>query len=237
MKQDQLRTRKVARRCKSGLKVSLRLEFFCKATHNFCMLKKIIKISVLLFLCSTAEIGLAAVTPLSVGIVPPLQFPPSDFTITGLRASLLWGRHRDMYGLDLGVLGNITDGNFVGLGVSGIFNLTHGSTTAIGAQLAGLTNVNTGKTSVVGVQAALGLNVNTAESTVTGLQLALLSNYSPFTTIYGVQVGIYNTAREVYGLQIGIVNHCTDLHGLQIGLMNFHEKGIIGVSPILNAGF
>jgi hypothetical protein len=178
----------------------------------------------------------AAVTPLSVGIAPPVQFPPSDFTITGLRVSALWGHHRDLYGVDVGMLGNITDQTFTGLGVSGLFNYTKGTTTILGLQLAGLTNINTNKTEVYGVQAALGLNSNTAASSLVGVQLAA-ANLSPFMDIYGLQAGLYNRAKDVYGFQIGVVNVADNLHGIQIGLINFNTKGLIGVSPLLNIGF
>lgn len=178
----------------------------------------------------------AAASPLSVSLFPPVEFPPSDFSITGVRLSLLWGSHRDMYGLDFGVLGNITQQDFTGLGVSGVFNATHGTTTILGLQLAGVTNINTNKTSVYGLQAALGMNYNTAESKVAGLQIAV-ANWSPFTHIYGFQVGVYNKARTVHGLQIGLVNDCEDLHGVQIGLVNFNHKGPFVVSPLLNVGF
>lgn len=178
----------------------------------------------------------AATSPLAFGVVPPVQFPPDDFNITGARFSLLWGRHRDVYGLDIGALGNITEQRFVGMGLSGGFNYTQGQTTIIGAQIAGGANVNTNKTNVYGVQFALGFNSNTATSSVTGLQLAL-ANLSGHTHIYGIQAGVYNHAQAVYGLQIGLVNVATSLHGVQIGLINFHHKGIFAVSPILNIGF
>jgi hypothetical protein len=178
----------------------------------------------------------AALSPLSVGIVPPIQFPPSDFSVTGFRASVLWGRHRDVYGLDLGLLGNITDQSFTGLAVSGLFNATNGTTNVIGLQAAGLANFNTNKTRVFGVQLAALLNKNDAESMLSGVQLSLV-NLSPNMSIYGVQAGVYNKARSVYGLQIGLVNSCTDLHGFQIGLVNFHDKGLFAVSPIINFGF
>lgn len=192
----------------------------------------------LLFIFSSFSImeSEAAVTPLSVGIAPPVQFPPSDFTITGLRLSGLWGRHRDLYGVDIGGLGNITEQRFVGLGVSGLFNYTKGTTTILGLQLAGLTNINTNKTEVYGMQLALGLNSNTAVSSVAGLQLAAV-NLGPFTDIYGVQAGIYNSAKDVYGIQFGLVNVADSLHGIQIGLINFHKKGLVGVSPLINIGF
>ena len=181
----------------------------------------------------TAE---AAFSPVSVNILSPVQFPPQDFSITGIRASVLWGKHRDLYGLDLGLVGNVTEQTFTGVAVSGLFNATHGTTTVIGLQAAGLANLNTNKTHVYGLQLALGLNSNEAESAVTGLNVALV-NLSPHTTIYGIQAGLYNKAQDVYGFQIGLVNSCTNLHGVQIGLVNFNEKGLFAVSPILNVGF
>ncbi len=197
-------------------------------------MKKII-LTLLFTFISTIE-SQAGVTPLSVGIAPPVQFPASDFTITGVRISGLWGHHRDLYGVDLGGLGNVTEQRFVGLGVSGVFNYTKGTTTILGLQLAGLTNINTNKTDVFGMQLALGLNSNTAVSSVVGIQLAAV-NLGQFTDIYGFQAGIYNTAKDVYGIQFGLVNVADSLHGIQIGLINFHKKGLIGVSPILNIGF
>lgn len=178
----------------------------------------------------------AAFTPLSVNIVPPVQFPPEDFNITGLRASLLWGEHRSVYGIDLGVLGNVTNQEFVGLSASGLFNITRGTTNVIGLQLAGLWNDNKNKTSVYGLQLALGMNRNDASSVVNGLQFALV-NLSSFTEIRGFQVGLYNSAQDVYGFQIGLVNYAKSLHGVQIGLVNFNNKGPFEISPILNIGF
>jgi len=179
----------------------------------------------------------AAVSPLAVAIVPPVQFPSDEFSVTGLRLSALWGHHRDLYGFDFGVLGNITDQTFTGVGISGLANLTHGMTTILALQAAGLANVNTQKTDVYGFQIAGGINWNSAQSKVVGLQLALLANLSPNTTVYGAQVGLYNRAQDVYGVQIGLVNFAKDLHGIQIGLVNFNETGIFGVSPILNVGW
>jgi hypothetical protein len=193
-----------------------------------------------LLLCSVTFLFLARanafVSPLGVSIIPPVQFPGEEFTITGARLSLLWGHHRDVYGLDFGVLGNVSEVSFTGLALSGVFNLTHGTTHVIGLQAAGVANVNTQKTSVYGVQLALGVNANTAESTITGVQFAAV-NLSDHTDIRGLQVGIYNTALNVYGLQIGLVNVAASLHGIQIGLVNFNHTGPFVVSPILNVGF
>lgn len=179
----------------------------------------------------------AALSPISVNIAPPVQFPPSDFNVNGVRASALWGRHRDVRGIDLAIGGNITEQSFTGIAISGLFNYTKGTTDALLTQFAGLTNINTSKTTVYGLQFALGANFNQAASAVWGVQFAALANVAPFTDIYGLQVGLYNRAKDVYGLQIGLVNVADNLHGIQIGLVNFNKKGPFEISPILNVGF
>jgi hypothetical protein len=158
-------------------------------------------------------------SPLGFGIAPPVQFPSEEHSITGIRASLLWGKNRNMHGFDLGLIGNITDQEFYGVGIAGIFNWTRGNSTFIGGQFAGITNINSNRSNVYGVQAAI------------------FANIGDFTDIYGLQIGIYNRAHEVYGLQLGIVNSCTNLHGVQIGLANFNERGPFGVTPLINFGF
>ncbi len=182
--------------------------------------------------CATA---FSAVTPISVSIVPPVQFPAQDFSVTGARLAIV-GKQEEMYGLDLGLIGNMTTQSFAGIAVSGLFNYNKGTTTAIGAQLAGLTNINTNKTSVYGIQAALAANINSAESKIYGVQFAAV-NMSSHTTVNGAQIGIYNRAQTVRGFQIGIVNVTENLTGIQIGLLNFHRKGLFSVAPIINIGF
>ncbi len=179
----------------------------------------------------------AAASPLSINLLPPAQFPPDDFAVTGARISLLWGHQRSMYGADIGLIGNMTDQRFVGSAVSGIFNITHGYTNVVGIQVAGIFNYNSEKTTVAGAQISVGANVDTAESSIYGVQFAGLANYAPHTKVHGLQLGIYNDAQEVYGFQIGLFNHAEDLHGVQIGLLNFNDKGMFSVSPILNVGF
>lgn len=200
------------------------------------MKKIIISILFSFFLLTPFSQSIAAVSPVGVSILPPVQFPPKDFTITGARVSLLWGSHRDVYGVDLGVLGNYTAQDFTGIALSGLMNKTEGTTNAIGLQAAGISNWNNNKTSVYGLQIAGVLNKNKATSSVAGLQIALV-NLSEQTAIYGAQLGVYNKARVVYGFQIGLVNDTTNLHGIQIGLVNFNRQGLFVVSPIINMGF
>lgn len=197
---------------------------------------KIMNIVILLAALILSIVAEAAVSPLAISIGGPAQFPPRDFDITGARVSLLYGQSRDVYGIDLGVLGNITTGKFTGIGVSGLFNNTRGQTTITGLQFAGLANINSQKTSVYGIQASLGANYNSAESKIVGLQFAPV-NISAFSKIYGFQVGLYNKAREVRGFQIGVINVAQNLKGIQIGLLNFHHDGIFVVSPFINIGF
>lgn len=194
----------------------------------------IIALLMVLSICPTAS--QAALSPVSINIVPPVQFPPADFDVTGLRLSAFWGSHREVYGFDFGVIGNRSRQKFSGLAVSGLFNYTGGQTRIFGLQLAGGTNFNDEKTTVIGLQAAALLNYNSAESSVHGVQLSLV-NYSPFTKVVGVQVGLYNKAKTVYGLQIGLLNFTDNLCGLQIGLLNFNSTGLFAVSPFINFGF
>jgi hypothetical protein len=175
-------------------------------------------------------------SPVSLSILPPVQFPPEDFSITGIRMSVFYGHHRDVYGLDLGVLGNVTDQDFTGIAVSGLFNYTKGTAHIIGLQLAGATNIATEKTYVYGLQAALGLNYLSAQSSIYGVELALV-NIAPNTTINGLQLGLYNRAQTVHGFQIGLINVTNSLSGLQIGLANFNHTGLFPISPFLNVGF
>lgn len=178
----------------------------------------------------------AALSPLAISILPPLEFPPASFDVVGARVSLLWGEQREVYGLDFGALGNITNNDFGGIAVAGGFNYNRGSTTALGLQFAGIANVNVNKATVVGAQVAGVLNKNVAESSVVGLQFALV-NDCPYTTIWGFQTGLYNSARTVNGFQIGLINTADSVHGIQIGLANFNHTGFFAFSPIINIGF
>ena len=191
-------------------------------------------LAVLLFPISKAE---AFTSPLGISLIPPVQFPTSEFAVTGLRVSAIYGHHRDFYGVDIGGFGNITDQDFVGIGISGLFNNTRGATTIFPLQLAGGVNYNTGKTSVTGFQVAGGINYNETSSKVIGFQIAGLANVAKNTKIYGFQIGFYNKALKVNGFQIGIINMAKDVNGLQIGLINFHNNGVFAVSPIINFGF
>lgn len=192
-------------------------------------------ISIFLFLILTSSFSFAGVSPIGMSLLPSFEFPPSDYTVGGVRANLLVGSHRSVYGLDIGTIGSITTQNFAGIQATGGFNSNSGQTTIILLQAAGGANINTNKTRIYGVQIA-PYNHNTAESSIIGFALGIANN-SPFMTVGGIQAGVYNRAKVVYGFQLGLVNDTDELHGFQIGLINFHRRGMINVSPILNFGF
>ncbi|MGZ3798258.1 MAG: LA_2272 family surface repeat-containing protein, partial [Pseudobdellovibrionaceae bacterium] len=160
-------------------------------------------------------------TPVVLSLFSPAQFPPEEYnTVRGLRTNILWGRHRSVYGLDLGIGVNQTDQDFAGFGIAVGLNITNGQTKIFGLQLAGLANFNNERADIYGVQAAL-INENYGNSKILGMQLGL-ANISDEGEIYGVQAGLYNSATEVHGLQVGVVNYTKNLFGAQIGLINFN---------------
>lgn len=178
----------------------------------------------LLFILLASLFGFSAqavttASPLGFSLINPVQVPPDNFSIIGARFSLLYGQHRNVKGLDFSLIGNNTEQEFRGSAISGVFNHTQGDTNIIGVQLAGV------------------YNYNKARSSVYGLQAAIFANLGDYTDIYGLQVGLYNRAREVYGVQIGLINYAYNLHGLQIGLLNFNVQGWFGMAPLINFGF
>jgi len=143
---------------------------------------------VILALCTACSFSALAAdsdnSPLGVSLFPPLQLPNSGYGIVGLRVSLV-GSHREAQGIDLGLLGNVTNKNFKGLAISGLFNYNYGLSTVVGLQLAGLANLNIGTSKVYGVQ---------------------LAGYNTAGTVYGLQLGLVNVANDLHGVQIGLFN-------------------------------
>lgn len=140
-------------------------------------------------------------SPIGVGLFPPLQIPSSDYGISGIRVGVV-GVNRSAAGIDIGLLGNITQQSFTGAAVSLLFNYNKIAADIIGFQVAGLANING-----------------------TG------------SSLYGVQLGLYNSVTNVYGIQLGLINVAKNLHGIQIGLINFNDAGPFKISPIINASF
>lgn len=199
-------------------------------------MKQICKILVVGLVLVLGAKSHAANSPFGLAIVPGIQYPSDDYILAGMRVGVLWGTQAEVYGLDIGGLGNVTNTAFGGTAISGIFNLNRGSADVWGLQFAGIGNFNLGATNVHGLQLSLLMNYNPGETSIKGFAIAPL-NLGPATKVYGMQIGIYNSASEVYGLQIGLINTAKTLRGVQIGFLNFHESGIFQVSPLLNIGF
>ncbi len=123
-------------------------------------------------------------SPLGIGLFPPLQLPNSGYGIVGLRLSLV-GVHREAQGIDLALLGNLTNKKFRGLAISGLFNYNSGLSTVVGLQAAGIANLNSGTSTIYGVQ---------------------LAGYNTAGTVYGLQLGLVNVANDLHGIQIGLFN-------------------------------
>lgn len=177
-------------------------------------------------------------TYFATGLIPHwTQAPDADASVTGMRFSAGAASHKEMYGLDIGVIGNFTSSKFVGTAMSGAFNFTDGSASIVLLQLAGGVNVNNGKANIYGIQLAPFANINRGDGNVFGMQMSVGANVSPKTNIYGFQFGLYNEANQVYGFQVGLINRAQRLHGIQIGLSNYNASGWLAWFPLLNVGF
>jgi len=114
-------------------------------------------------------------------IAPIVEWPAADYAVTGFRFDLFAGDHVDVYGLDIGLVGNFVKREIGGLQLAGLFNVVGESDCAV--QVAAACNYCKGDFG--GVQVGL---VNVTEKG------------------RGVQVGLVNRANILYGVQIGIGN-------------------------------
>lgn len=178
-----------------------------------------------------------ASVPAGGGAFPGLQIPEYDGEIKGIRLNTGWGYHKTVYGIDMGLIGNTTSNDFVGMAVAGVFITNLGRTVVTGLQFAGLLNRNSGKTHIGGMQMTLGINsAGKGVTNVYGMQVAGLGNIGKIN-VYGLQFGLYNEAETVYGFQIGLINKAKSLHGIQIGLANFADDALLSFFPVINIGF
>jgi len=139
-------------------------------------------------------------SPVGFSLFDPVQWPARSNSITGVRFNVIYANHRDLTGLDLGLLFpvNQVNGNLSGIQF-GVYNgvRRHGG----GIQLSGFNYV---QREFTGVQSGLG-NLNGGHTN-------------------GVQFGFYNQARSFGGVQLGIINVTNGLDGLQIGIANFKSE-------------
>lgn len=170
----------------------------------------------------------AGTVPFALSIVPGVSLPFDNWSVVGIRINLLAGRHRDLWGLDAGGLGNDLTGSLTGLQAAGLWNRVGNAPAAL--QSAGLANLC--ERDFCGVQIA-GIYNWTGEEFM-GLQTGLLNRAGGLT---GVQVGLYNAADHGTGVQIGVVNAARSLAGMQIGVVNYNAESALEFLPIINLAF
>jgi hypothetical protein len=153
-----------------------------------------------------------AYTPFMLSIVTPLQVPPRDFDVGGLRINAIYGECHDFDGLDLSALVGRATGHANGFQASLLANVVDGGG--------------------FGLQAGA---VNYVKGDYSGLQLGLCANY--IEKAKALQIGFYNGAEHIEGMQIGVINTTRTMIGLQIGLVNVIQDNDVPFLPIINCYF
>lgn len=122
---------------------------------------------------------------------------------------------------------NLAKGALIGSQLSGVANIVYKYT--FGVQLSGLFNVSVA--SMDGVQIA-GLS-NYTKGEMSGVQIGAANrsgdiegkNSFQRTRSTGLQLGLFNRARNMNGFQIGLVNVAKRSQGTQVGLINIYDGG------------
>ena len=155
-----------------------------------------------------------ATSPVAVSFAPKFEAPGEDWDVVMLRINLLAGRHRAVYALDIGGLGNFADYKMDGIGVAGLFNSVGESDGAI--HVAGI--------------------FNHAAFDFSGCQISGFYSRTEGSHC-GLQVGAVNYAGSLTGVQIGIFNYAESLHGVQVGAFNINKNSPVQFLPLINAAF
>ena len=177
-----------------------------------------------------SPVSTAGVFPISIGLIPPAQFPAEDWDVMGLRLNIFVGQHNNVGFIDLGVLGNLSHGDVMGLEIAGVWNQVAQNAQAI--QIAGIGNHVLGQ--FKGLQFAGVVNYGNISADVQGLQLACANVAGG---LEGIQIGLFNRAEEVSGLQVGVINMTRNMSGLQLGLINIISDSNVPFMIVLNAAF
>lgn len=159
---------------------------------------------------ATAEPA-ATVSPIQVALFSPTELPSPDTDIRGLRLSFIYGRCRNLSGIDLGIA-NHCRGRLAGFELGG-FSMVTGNTS--------------------GVQINLCASITLRE--MRGFQCA---SYTSCRDVgRGMQLGVINHCNDMRGFQLGLLNVSREMTGVQIGLINIISESPLTVFPILNAHF
>lgn len=165
--------------------------------------------------------------PVGLYLLPNIGFPGEHWDVGPLRISIIAGRNRDVYGLDLGLVGNMSTEEFTGFQAAGIFNRVGHSDGAV--QFAGIFNHSCGD--FAGLQVAIA---NIVDGEMDGLQIGL---YNRSSVLDGMQLGFVNIIDSGDGIQIGVINSARELDGLQIGVINVIRDSTMPFLPIVNFAF
>lgn len=117
--------------------------------------------------------------PVQLSLVTPIQIFPEDYSITGIRLNLIYGRNASVTGVDLGLVNHTTVGETVGVQFG----------------LVGLADAD-----FVGWQ---DNGFNMVKGNFKGFQWGFV-NYANYAN--GLQLGFVNYTESMRGLQIGLVN-------------------------------
>ena len=140
--------------------------------------------------------GLVYAAPGAVSLFDPIQFPSSSKSISGVRANFIYGNHRDLTGIDFGLVANQLQGDLKGVQF-GLYNGVRGN--AGGVQLGALNHI--GRDAVA-------------------YQFGAINFVDRHNR--GAQLGVYNQALSIKGVQFGVINVARSLDGVQIGALNFN---------------
>lgn len=165
--------------------------------------------------------------PIGIYLLPNIGFPGEHWDVGPVRVNIIAGRNRDIYGLDLGLVGNMVTEEFTGLQSAGVFNRIGHSDGAV--QLAGI--FNKCYSGFTGLQVAIA---NVVDGEMDGLQIGLCNRSS---VLDGMQLGVVNIVDSGDGVQIGVINSARELDGLQIGVINVIRDSSMPFLPLLNFAF
>lgn len=165
--------------------------------------------------------------PFGLYLLPNVGFPGEHWDVGPVRINLISGRNRDVYGLDIGLIGNMVEEEFAGVQVAGFFNRIGHSDGAV--QLACI--FNRCERGLSGLQVALA---NSDDGELDGLQIGAFNRAA---VLDGMQLGIVNIIDSGDGVQIGLINSARELDGLQIGLVNIIRDSTMPFFPVVNFAF
>ncbi len=188
-----------------------------------------------LFICSLLTSGLFAddtvrpkQSPIGISITEEVQFPNAQTDIMGFRLCLLYGRHVNVSGFDLGVIGCGVDGYLFGLQTSVILNDVCAGNGAM--QLSGIANNCLDDFS--------GFQISGIANSVGGIVYGgQCGGFNAAKELRGTQIGLFNKTENAYGIQIGVINWTKSMHGVQMGLLNVIEQSNCPYMILVNANF